>query len=221
MAEELTPEQIKQRRNEYARAYYAKNKDKMKAKAGKKTDGVDKKTEKLAAKGAKTLAAAKEILVSAAAVIDAAYKTGDQKLVDHTSKLFKKQFGLAATHNLEDGTVSLTLDVGVKKVRLPKEFVKQARQPDEGEDMEVAMDPDLIKAIQEGANPEDVLPPEDEEAAEDEFDEENEDDDENIDEDEETAEDDDWDEDLDRRDSYGREEMFREMEAMGVGEEDM
>ena len=35
MAKELTPEEKRAKRNEYARAYYAKNKDRMKAAKGK------------------------------------------------------------------------------------------------------------------------------------------------------------------------------------------
>lgn len=157
----MTPEEKKQKRNEYAKAYYAKNKDKMKtARAAKKTGskeainpklGVERNVEKLAertvSKGAKIISTAETLVKAMGDVLSEAYRAKSQELVDRVIKMFTKKLNAEITE--DDGTkLYLSVDLGTRTVRIPKAMQKQpAETPDTAADAEPTMEE--LKAIDE------------------------------------------------------------------------
>ena len=243
MAKELTQEEKRAKRNEYARAYYAKNKDRMKAARGKGAKPVAKKNaekavEKLAARGEKTVAAAKQLLKDAAETVRGAVKAKDEETAAMALAALGKRAGIAPVN--VDGKTILRFSVDGKTVKLPESLAPAAEGPTEDELMaieetadedvpvEIAVDPADAAALQDGASEDEIMSQYDEDGDMDPEDEEygDEEEDEDDDEDEEDEDrprrrrHDDFDDPFGDDMAAGRADMFREMDAMGVGEED-
>lgn len=172
----MTPEEKKQKRNEYAKAYYAKNKDKMKAaKAGKKTGskeainpklGVERNVEKLAertvSKGAKIISTAETLVKAMGDVLSEAYRAKNQELVDRVIKMFTKKLNAEITE--DDGTkLYLSVDLGTRTVRIPKAMQKEpAPTPETAADKEPTMEElqaidEDVEAAMPDEHPEEIL----------------------------------------------------------------
>lgn len=205
----------KAKRAAYAREYYAKNKDKMKAAAKRRAAKKDQTpAEQVVERGTEVRAGEKEVLNAAATVMGEMYKAGDQKMVDKTVKMFKKQIGLNVTPDLDAGHATLEFERASKKIRLPKNYVKQARLPDldEIDEPVIPLDPAVVDELQEGRTYDEVKAMTSQEDDEDDrgrtdFD----DDEDEDDEDDVFAQ--------NERDARGREEFFREFEEQGVYED--
>lgn len=241
----MTPEEKRAKRNAYARAYYAANKDRMKAgsrrKAAKAPGAREKaEAEKLAVKGGKAMAAALDVVKKAADVLAAAYKSKDEALVDAIGEIFRKKLG-ARLGEIDGGRRTLEA-VLAAKVKVPKAMIpEKTEEPavlpaedaaeiiakDIGEHLEedeaveeIPLDPSKIQGLVEGDLTEsDLEDGEGDDTLDEDFEEDEEDGEEEDEEDEpglrrirrKSDED---------ADCEGRAEAWREMAAMGWGEED-
>lgn len=179
----MTEEERRRARNEASKRWYAAHKAAKKAtapktgakqkpakkveaksaraaKPAKKAAGTDvqKRIDKLVKKNEKVASAAGILLKEAASILADVYKTGDQKLIDKTTKLFAKRLSIAVEPD-GDGRMAAKF-TGAKSFRAPKQAVSKENtdevfvpfEPDKPaeEPKEISVDPSLLTGVEEG-----------------------------------------------------------------------
>lgn len=129
-------------------------------KAAKKAAGVDvqKNIDKLVKKNEKVASAAGVLLKEAASILADVYKTGDQKLIDKTTKLFARRLSIAVEPD-GDGRMVAKF-AGAKAFRVPKQAASKENtdavfvpfEPDAPaeEPKEISVDPSLLTGVEDG-----------------------------------------------------------------------
>ena len=190
---------------------------------------IQKRIDKLIKKNERVVSASEVLLKEATAILADVYKTGDQKLIDKTTKLFAKKLSIAVEPDV-DGRMVAKFN-GAKTFRVPKTAATTRVQPapdtgdeppSEEESKEISVDPSLLTGVEDG-----TIARSDIETPSSNYDDEGLDPDEDEDEDEDEKDPDDMDDEeykryLERQaekesDAFfeNRAERFRELEEQG------
>ena len=177
----MTEEERRKARNEASRRWYAAHKAAKatmapekgaKQKPVKKTEAklaravkstekapnqdIQKRIDKLIKKNERVVSASETLLKEATAILTDVYKTGDQKLIDKTTKLFAKKLSIAVELD-GDGRMVAKL-TGAKTFRVPKAATACVQPapdvgdepPSEEEPKEISVDPSLLTGVEDG-----------------------------------------------------------------------
>ena len=250
----MTEEERRKARNEASRRWYAAHKAAKAAMAPEKgakqkpvkkveakparaakpdekapNQDIQKRIDKLIKKNERVVSASEVLLKEATAILADVYKTGDQKLIDKTTKLFAKKLSIAVEPDV-DGRMVAKFN-GAKTFRVPKTAATTRVQPapdtgdappSEEESKEISVDPSLLTGVEDG-----TIARSDIETPSSNYDDEGLDPDEDEDEDEDEKDPDDMDDEeykryLERQaekesDAFfeNRAERFRELEEQG------
>lgn len=231
----LTDEQKRIKRNEYAKAYYAKNKANKKSKnIDKKYCNIEKQADKIINKYQKINSKITTLLSDVSSLLEETYALNDTKFINKIEKLICKPFKFILEEDIEKPkkyiTLSKTMHFKIPKhlknntLKSESDIIEESDNNINELSNEICVDPMMLQSYESGDMSKDEF---NDNIQSNEFDnnfDDEESDDYDRDEfDDEESDDYNRDEFDDDFDDYanGREEFMREYESMGVGEEDL